>query len=169
MRIRATTEEDWEGFREVRLRALAESPGAFASTLEQEQDLPEREWRDRAAGRSRQVGGISYVAVDESGAFVGLVAGFADEEEPDAVHLVAMWVAPEARRRGVARALIHAVVDWAGTRGARQVRLFVADGNDAARTLYEREGFRFTGIRMPLPSNPEIWDDMLVLDLPPAH
>ena len=56
-----------------------------------------------------------------------------------------MWVAPQARRAGVGRALIDAVVAWAAEIGAPSIRLDVADNNVDARHLYEASGFSPTG------------------------
>jgi GNAT superfamily N-acetyltransferase len=50
-----------------------------------------------------------------------------------------MVVVPEARRRGIARSLLAAALEYAGSRGARTVGL---DATDAGRPLYESEGFR---------------------------
>ena len=74
----------------------------------------------------------------------GIVGAFV-EDGGDRVHLIAMWVAREARRRGVGRTLVDAVVGWAAEIGAPAVRLDVGDDNVAARRLYERAGFAATG------------------------
>jgi GNAT superfamily N-acetyltransferase len=74
----------------------------------------------------------------------------------DSVELGAMWVAPEARRRGIGRALVDAVVDWAASIGQRRVVLWVGDANIGARDLYAALGFEPTGETMPLPSNPSV-------------
>ena len=47
-----------------------------------------------------------------------------------------MWVGPDARRRGIARELVAAVVDWATTASASQVALWVTRGNKPAASLY---------------------------------
>ncbi|SEW39127.1 Acetyltransferase (GNAT) family protein [Cognatiyoonia koreensis] len=52
-----------------------------------------------------------------------------------------IFVAPEARGRGVGTALLGAITDTARDRGYEEVRLDVIDSNDRARALYEREGF----------------------------
>ncbi len=49
-----------------------------------------------------------------------------------------MWVAPEARRRGIGQALIERIVEWSA---GRPLSLRVMDGNQAAITAYERHGF----------------------------
>jgi ribosomal protein S18 acetylase RimI-like enzyme len=81
------------------------------------------------------------------------------------MHLVSMWVDPRYRRRGVARALVDQAVRWAAERQAREVILWVADQNTAARRLYEQLGFRPTGERQPLPSNPARTESLLRLPL----
>lgn len=55
-------------------------------------------------------------------------------------------VLPDYRRRGIARELVHACVEYARERGARQITLEVVDGNVPAVALYEALGFeRFSG------------------------
>ncbi|MBX6372302.1 MAG: GNAT family N-acetyltransferase [Acidothermus sp.] len=55
--------------------------------------------------------------------------------------LAVIEVAEHARRRGLARALIDALLEWAQERGARRVYLEVGVDNVAARRLYEMLGF----------------------------
>jgi arginase family enzyme/GNAT superfamily N-acetyltransferase len=45
------------------------------------------------------------------------------------------------RRRGYARAILHAGARWAVTHGVERLYLQVETGNEAARALYERTGF----------------------------
>jgi ribosomal protein S18 acetylase RimI-like enzyme len=78
---------------------------------------------------------------------------FRDRERDDA-HLVSMWTAPEARRQGIARAMITTAIAWAQESGAGQIHLWVTVGNDGARLLYESAGFQLTDDTQPLPSNP---------------
>ena len=141
---------DWEALRQLRLRALAEDPDAFASTLDAELALPAEVWRQRAEGGPASA---TFIA-GQDGVDVGLAGVFAEADPPGRMHLISMWVDPRHRRQGVARALIDLVIGWAAERRASEVVLWVADQNDAARRLYERLGFRPTGERQPLPSNP---------------
>lgn len=52
-----------------------------------------------------------------------------------------IFVAPEARGRGVGTLLLEAVAREAVRRGYAEVRLDVIDSNPRARALYERRGF----------------------------
>lgn len=52
-----------------------------------------------------------------------------------------LYVVPEARRQGVARALMSAAENLARRRGYREIGLTVATHNDAARRLYDSLGY----------------------------
>lgn len=52
---------------------------------------------------------------------------------------------------GVGDLLVSAVTTWAQEVGAEVVVLAVADGNQAASSLYERHGFARTGESRPMP------------------
>jgi ribosomal protein S18 acetylase RimI-like enzyme len=149
--IRQMTADDWSLVRNVRLRALADAPTAFAARLEDERDRPESAWRERLSS----VTSGTFLAVDEDVA-VGIVAVFLTPDDGSRAHLVSMWVSPERRKARIARALIDAVLRWSRDHGAQSVELWVTVTNEAARRLYLRSGFRETGVRQALPSDPSI-------------
>jgi GNAT superfamily N-acetyltransferase len=144
--VRRATVDDWELVRDVRLAALQEAPYAFGSTYAREREFDEETWR----GRLSNPDGPTFLAFDGD-KVVGIDGVFT--ENGDRI-LVAMWVAPDARRGGVGAALTEAVCDWAKARGDKRVYLSVADGNERARRLYERVGFVMTGKSQPLQSDP---------------
>lgn len=139
--------DDWADWRELRLAALLDSPGAFASTYTSECDATEQEWRNRLD----PVNGMAVIA-SLNGRPVGMAAGY--QSRPRVVDLVSMWVTPTARRKGVGDALVAEVVQWAKEQSASDVHLWVTRGNDSAVRLYTRHGFERTGDVRPLPSNP---------------
>jgi GNAT superfamily N-acetyltransferase len=142
--VRRVGPDDWELVRDLRLRALRDTPAAFESRYEDEQHRPEagwREWLERPTG-------ISAVA-SLDGQAAGLVGGFI--EEAGHVELVSMWVVPTVRGHGVGRALVEEVVRWAREQDVNEVRLWVTRGNDVAERLYSRHGFVRTGEVQPLP------------------
>jgi GNAT superfamily N-acetyltransferase len=159
--IRQARATDRELLRELRLRALADAPDAFASTLDKEVAFPQEVWRQWAEGGPTS----ANLLARRGGAGVGMAAIFADPSAPRRVHLVAMWVDPVTVVVVSPGALIDHAVRWADERQACEVVLRVADHNRAAWTPYERVGFRPTGERQPLPSNPTLTESLLRLPL----
>jgi GNAT superfamily N-acetyltransferase len=57
---------------------------------------------------------------------------------PDVCYLQDLFTAPDARGKGVARALIAAVVDWAEAHGCCRVYWHTQTSNSTARSLYDK-------------------------------
>jgi RimJ/RimL family protein N-acetyltransferase len=68
-----------------------------------------------------------------------------DADDRSVAFLYAMWVAPEARGGGAARALCDACAAWAAQRGCTTLRLAVFAANPAARRAYAAAGFAVCG------------------------
>jgi ribosomal protein S18 acetylase RimI-like enzyme len=146
-------EADWPLIRAIRLRALAADPSAFASTLRREARLTEHDWRDRIRGAAWFLAMPGRPADPPAG--VALVRALEPGSDAD-FEINGMWVEPELRGQRIGEALLDAVLAAAGAGGARTVRLWVTDGNDAALALYIRRGFRPTGRTEPLLSDPQL-------------
>jgi hypothetical protein len=84
MEARQAQAADWAALRHLRLRALADAPDAFASTLEAEVALPAEVWRQRAEGGPASANFIAR----EGGVEVGLAAIFAEPDAPGRMYLV---------------------------------------------------------------------------------
>lgn len=160
-RIRAS---EGEQLKEIRLRALAESPWAFASTLDAEVTRSADLWEAAAETRAGGTEAATFVA-DRDGTWIGVVGGFRAPSQQAVVELVSMWVAPGHRGLGVGRQLVGAVLGWARDTGAGAVQLWVTRGNDAAIGLYGRAGFVLTEDHQPLPSDPCREELRMVSDL----
>ena len=65
----------------------------------------------------------------------------------DEAEIITIGVAPDARRGGIAAAMLEIATRDAATRGAKKIFLEVARDNDAARALYTSAGFTEVGIR----------------------
>jgi GNAT superfamily N-acetyltransferase len=158
--VRKAMPEDWRALRDIRLAALRDAPDAFASTHDREAAFGEADWRGRTA-----VGGafLAYLPEVSASEPVGLAGGY--QPTPGITELVSMYVRPRARGRGVGQALIDAVIGWAVTNNATTVHLWVTETNSRARSLYERCGFKPTGERQPLPSNPSLGESAMSLAL----
>jgi ribosomal protein S18 acetylase RimI-like enzyme len=153
--VRRFRADEWPAYRELRLRALADSPDAFCSTLELEEAKPDQHWADRVSSSASSSSQLLLVA--ESGTErVGLALGVIAPDEPETARVFQMWVAPEARRRGCATLLLDALLLWARGAKATALALSVTSGNGSAQRLYERAGFAPHGAPEPLrPGSPE--------------
>jgi GNAT superfamily N-acetyltransferase len=168
--VRQATPDDWAVLRDIRLTALSEAPGAFASSYAREAAFTEQAWRGRLTERSATFFGYpgpASAAGPAAPAGRPLPGGSATRVAPaglagvviledGAADLVSMYVRPTARGQGVGVALVSAAIAWAGARGHQALFLWVTESNAPARLLYERHGFTPTGEHQPLPSDPSI-------------
>ncbi|MFE7526863.1 GNAT family N-acetyltransferase [Kitasatospora sp. NPDC057542] len=133
--LRTLTTADWPLWRDLRLAALTDAPDAFKAGLADWHQGGEDRWRDRL-----HLPDAHHVVAFLAGGPVGLAGGLPGS--PDGVReLRSLWVAPQARGRGVADRLIEEVERWARATGGTTLRLAVLPGNQAAFALYRRHGF----------------------------
>jgi len=154
--IRRLRQSDLPAFRPVRLAALRDHPEAFGTSYKEE--------LDGAPGSD-----IARLIVDPPSATLG---GFADGslvgttcmmvspriKQRHKGHLSAVYVVPEWRGTGLARALLDAAVGQARAANLSSLTLSVTVGNEAARRLYLRAGFRSYGVE---PRGLRIGSDLL--------
>ncbi len=149
LKIRTFAPQEWDTYRGLRLRALADSPDAFGSTLADEQDRPDAEWSRRLASGADSRVNLPLVA-EVHGEPIGLAWGRIDTSDPEVAALYQMWVAPNHRGLGAGQMLLEAVIAWARARNASYMDLGVTCGDRPARRLYERAGFKPMGEPQPL-------------------
>ncbi len=144
MDVRVLSPTDAAGYRDLRLRALREHPEAFTSSYEEEATRSidtTKTWLSPKSGNAFWGAFLSEV-------LVGMV-GLDREQRIKNRHkaaLIGMYVAPEAGRRGMGRALVDALLAEARATGIELLALTVTQGNEAARVLYARCGFQTFGI-----------------------
>jgi GNAT superfamily N-acetyltransferase len=130
--------------REIRLRALKDAPDAFASTFDDAASRPPENWE-------RQLEQLATFVATSGGCDLGLVRGAYHDHIKERGYLISMWVAPEARRRGVGSDLVDAVIEWAKGQELNRLLLDVAETNAAAIAFYTRKGFVPNGVLGQLP------------------
>jgi ribosomal protein S18 acetylase RimI-like enzyme len=141
-------------FRDLRLRALQDTPFAFGSTYSKEAQRSDSDWLDLAA-RWNGEKSIVYLALDD-GSPCGMAGSYLNEHDATRALLVSMWTAPTHRQRGVGRRLVDVLLSWAGSRQAHTMLLMVTSVNASAILFYERLGFTRTGRTEPYPNDPAI-------------
>ena len=147
MHIRQLTESDAEIFRAFRLHSLHESPRAFTNSYEeysqQSVDSTAQRFRDQVTSRTNFT-----IGAFEDGQLVGTV-GFYRETALKLRHkgyIVSMYVTPQYRSRGIARALLsEAITRVKRLPDLKQLLLGVVETQTTAKRLYESLGFEVYG------------------------
>src|SRR5262245_58982006 len=134
--------------RALRLRALASDRLSLGSAYEIEVVRDDAVWAESASRHAESEDCAMFLAMRGDDA-VGLVRGARDETRPGFFFVHAMWVAPEVRGQGVARALLETVETWIAARDGTVCELAVTDAAPAARRLYERAGYVADGHTEP--------------------
>ncbi|HEV7599073.1 MAG TPA: GNAT family N-acetyltransferase [Bradyrhizobium sp.] len=144
-------------YRDIRLEALKANPEAFGSTFEIEDAQPSS-WFSARLGSSELLG----VFCD---AKLVATAGFAIQQGQKKAHKGTMWgmyVRPAARRTGIGRLLVEAIVDLARRR-VELIQLTVVRDNERARRLYASHGFREYGVeKNALKQDGRYYDEVLM-------
>jgi ribosomal protein S18 acetylase RimI-like enzyme len=160
--VRVLDESEWSLYRDVRLRALAESPGSFTATLAEEADRDEQFWRDRMTRSPR-------LLAERGSQRQGIVSLGPYEQEPAAAEVFGLYVVAEARRTGVAWRLVEAAAALAIQKAYLQLYYWVGTDNGRAVGFAKNFGFRTTDYRRPArSSDPEPGEEIaMVLSLEP--
>jgi len=159
--IRRLTSADATAYREIRLTGLSDSPESFGSTFIRESTQPLAWFCDRLAN-SAVFGAFQPTTL------LG-VAGLAIREGEKERHkglLWGMYVRPDARKAGVGKRLVEAVIDHARAH-VEVIQLSVISENEPARRLYAGLGFVEYGLEKDsLKQNGRYYDEILMaLDL----
>ena len=157
--VRLLDESEWSVYRDVRLRALAESPGSFTATLAEEADRDEQFWRDRMIGSAACRTGLGTTGNRQprtlrAGALSGEVFGL--YVVPEARVPASLGASSRPRRLATQQAYLQ-LYYWVGTDNGRAVG------------FANNFGFRTTDYRRPSRSSDlEPGEEMaMVLSLEP--
>jgi RimJ/RimL family protein N-acetyltransferase len=150
------TPDDWRSYAELRVAMLTDAPEAFWTTLAEVRERTEEQWRRSSNASTLQ-------ARDRDGTPLGTVTVLTAETVPDKgmrpapgdALVLAVYVVPAARGRGVVDALLEAALAMARDElGSRRMVLQVNEHNHAAIRVYERHGYRLTGGFLQHPDRP---------------
>ena len=163
--IRPFQASEWPQYRDLRLRALGDSPDAFGGTLAQAQGHLDEHWASRLSAASPETDLPLLVEID--GLAGGMAWGRIEPPEPGQAHIYQMWVAPVYRGLGIGGMLLDALTTWARARQVRTVLLGVTCGKSPARQLYVSAGFRPVGEPEPLRPGSRLLAQPMALELSP--
>ena len=112
-----------------------------------------------------KLAGHSYVAADEGGV-LGWVAASPVSARPAYAGVVehSVYVCARARRLGVGRALLDALIASTEAAGIWTIQSGVFPENTASLALHERAGFRVVGIRERIGQQHGRWRDVVLIE-----
>jgi L-amino acid N-acyltransferase YncA len=107
-----------------------------------------------------------FVALDDDGAVLGWVAASAWSSRCVYAGVVehSLYVAPRARRRGVGRVLLDALIASTEAAGVWTIQSGIFPENEASLVLHRAAGFRVVGRQERLGCHRGIWRDVLLLE-----
>ncbi len=146
--VRILEEDDWPTYREVRLRALRDSPEAFVATADEEEQFDETQWRERMRRSYRLV-----AVLDDD--VVGVVSLLAESPQANdselhdlaAAEVFGLWVDPGQRGHGTPELLIDAAAQRARFHNRTHLVYWVGVDNARAVAFASGYGFRPTDSR----------------------
>lgn len=153
--LRLATADDRDEVLRLRLAFVADVRGVEADSFEPAFVAATQRYLDDVD----RLGRIRTWLADDDGRAVGILSVLRNDAPPlperhlaHEGYIVNLWVAPEARKQGIARAMLEAAIADAPSWGLRGVYLHATDDG---RPLYEQTGFvpdaRWMGLRLTTP------------------
>lgn len=143
--IRLAADHDRDEVVRLRLAFIADVRGVEASTFEPSFVDATRTYLDDVTELDRIRTWLARPAGEPGGPPIGIISVLRNDAPPlpeehlaHEGYIVNLWVAPEARRRGLARTLLQTALDDAPSWGLRRMYLFATE---EGRPLYEQTGF----------------------------
>ncbi|HZI57844.1 MAG TPA: GNAT family N-acetyltransferase [Verrucomicrobiae bacterium] len=168
MNLRLLAAADAESFWHLRLEALRNDSASFADSAEEHQNTTVETVRERLSSRDPATNFV--LGMFQDGKLIA-TAGFYRSHHNKERHKGNIWgvyVRPESRGKGVAKALMQEIIHRArNITGLEQV-LLIASAHLPARKLYESLGFQAYGVeprslKITTETGTEYVDDVLMI------
>ena len=159
--------EEWQAYKAFRLEALLDSPRAFGSSYQESTTRPDSHWQGRLEESAK--GEAQWMLFAREGQrLVGMIGAFRKEDQPDTAHIISVYVAADARGRGISKLLMNAILARLKAAGVKKAELSVVVDQLPALALYQSSGFVIIGKESRLLGDGEYHDEYdMVKDLQP--
>ena len=153
--LRALTPDDWSAVADIYWDGMRDGLATFETEVpswEEWDGAHLREHRLVAELLGEVVGWAALSPASKRRCYAGVVEN-------------SVYVAPEARGRGVGRQLLEALIAGARASGLWTIQCSIFPENRASLVLHERCGFRVVGTRERIAKRDGIWRDTVFLEL----
>ena len=160
--VRRCTEQDMPEVREIYKLEVLQGTASFELEPPSLADMVARHAAIEAAG-------LPYLVVEINGRIAGYAYAGPYRTRPAYRHTVedSVYVARWARRQGVGRALLEAVIERATARGMRQMVAIIGDSaHVASMRLHAQAGFRLVGTLEQVGWKFGRWLDTVIMQRP---
>ena len=140
------------------MRIVTMNPGHVAPIAQLEKVCFSDPWSEKSIASELENELALWLVAEEDGQVCGYVGSQTVLGETDMMNVA---VHPDFRRRGIAEALVNALVEALKAKGSHCLTLEVRASNSPARALYEKLGFSRIGTRKNYYRNPK--EDGLIL------
>jgi RimJ/RimL family protein N-acetyltransferase len=137
--LRRFLPEEWEAYRDIRLEALQISPEMFGSNYAKESQYTKEDWLGAVDNPHRAMFGL-YLNKN----IVGVTGvAFVKEDHSQAV-LIASFICPEYRGKGLSKLFYEARLDWARDMGCNSIVVSHREDNNPSKGANQSFGFKYT-------------------------
>jgi L-amino acid N-acyltransferase YncA len=152
--IEPMTQEHWEAVREIYLEGIATGNATFETSVPGWKEWDERHLttcRLIARSENRILGWAALSPVSSRCVYGGVAE-------------VSIYVAQEARGRGIGRRLLAALVEASEQNGIWTLQAGIFQENAASIQLHQQAGFRIVGVRQRLGCLDGKWRDIVLME-----
>lgn len=136
---RKLTVNDWPILKLIRLEALTLHPNFFSPSSD-EFKFTEADWKERLNNSD----GANFGLFNEKNEIIGLTGIFRDRENREQAWMVASFLKPDYRRRGLTKHLYEARIQWAKEQnGINLLIVHHREDNEISRKAHQKFNFQF--------------------------
>jgi len=142
--IRQLSEDDWQLFRDIRLKGLKHDHGAFSARYETEIQKTDQEWQKTLLNNDTGI-----FAIFDGPNQIGITAIGIHWEDPEKKRalLWASWLEPAYRGKGISKLMYAARLNWAHAHPTcEKVVVTVMRDNLPSKRAIESNGFLYSHI-----------------------
>jgi len=155
--------EDWEEYRNLRLKALKEDPQAFGDSYSVSLKYGDERWKKRLEDALDGEKIWLFFAKDGN-KLVGMAGAFMEEGSTDTATIVSVYVPVEERGRDISWGLMEELLKTLSQKAyLKKAKLKVRESQTAAVGLYKKSGFQEVGKEPYKLGNGDLVD-MLVME-----